>query len=59
MYNLYYEKDKLLEEFYTTGKFTNKDTTSEVNESVHNRRQINEKERWVGHKSILMHESKG
>ena len=41
MYNLYYEKDKLLEEFYTTGKFTNKDSTSEVNESVHNRRQIN------------------
>ena len=41
MYNLYYEKDKLLEEFYTTGKFTNKDSTSEVDESVHNRRQIN------------------
>ena len=41
MYNLYYEKDKLLEEFYITGKFTNKDFPPGRNESVDGRRQVN------------------
>ena len=40
MYHLYYEKERLLEEFYRSGMFSSKNFTSRDNESIYAIRQI-------------------